>query len=439
MRIGSASFLILWLVGCATYQQNQSSARDKIRSHSYNEAVTMLEERANKEGDDQLVYLLDYATALQLAGRYKDSNKAFSRAEKIADIQDYHSLSRIAGSILLTEELVQYKGEDFEKVMINALAAINYLELGDLENALVEVRRLNNKLHKYKIEAKKNYEQNAFAFYISGAIWEADGKWDDAYIAYKNVYDLNPDFPLIQADLIRAARKAQRPEEVEKWRKRFTAVKENPDWNDRKKGELVVVFQQGWGPHKRPRPESPRFPMLTPTPSDTRKAEVVVYPADGAAPESLAIRQNASTEADSGPAPASTSTSVAWSAKTESIYSVQDVAIKTLDDAYAALVAKRVAGIVAKEVVADQIRQKNELLGAVAWVALHATDRADLRQWSTLPETFQMARLYLPPGKYKLRFRGLNSNSEPSGEKSEEREIEIRANKKVFASWRSTL
>jgi hypothetical protein len=406
-------FLVfVFSVGCATYQKNQGSARDKIRSGSYDEAVQMLEERANKEGDDQLVYLLDYATALQLAGRYKESNKAFQKAEEIADIQDYTSLSRETGAILLSEELVQYKGEDFEKVMINAVAAINYLELGDLDSALVEVRRLNNKLYKYKYEGKRPYEQSAFAFYLSAAIWEADQKWDDAYIAYKKAYEVAPGFAPLKQDLIRAARRAQRMEDFEKWKAQFTDIELDPKWGDRNFGELIVVYQQGWGPRKAPRPESHRFPRLVPVRSSTVAAEVQVL-----APDTEIVKA---------------------SAVTETVYSVQEVAIKTLEDQYAALVARRVAGVVAKEVIAEQIRQKNELLGAVAWVALHATDRADLRQWSTLPETFQIARIMLPAGKYKIQLSGRNSNRESSGEASGTRDVEIKPRKKAFVTWRST-
>jgi hypothetical protein len=174
--------LVLFNFGCATYQKQVGSARDKIKSGEFNQAVELLEPKALTPSDDQLVYLFDYGTALQLAGRYSDSHKAFQKAEEIADIQDYHSLTRLAGSVLLSEEVVQYKGDAYEKIMINALNAINFLEINNLEGALVEVRRLNNKLYKYKTEANKNYGQNVFATYLSAIIWEAEGKYDDAYI-----------------------------------------------------------------------------------------------------------------------------------------------------------------------------------------------------------------------------------------------------------------
>ena len=47
-------------------------------------------------------------------------------------------------------------------------------------------------------------------------------------------------------------------------------------------------------------------------------------------------------------------------------YSVTDVAMKVLNDEYNSIVAQRVAGVAAKAVVADQIRQKNKALGKLA-------------------------------------------------------------------------
>lgn len=398
-----AGFLLL--VGCATYQSHVGDARQKIRENKADAAAQLLEKRAFTEDSDQLVYLLDYATALQLGGKFKDSTKAFERAEKISEIQDYHSISKITASLVLSEEMVQYKGDDFEKVLINALNAINYLMMNNLDEALVEAKRLNQKLYKYKYEAKKNYEQNSFALYLSAMIWEAQEKWDDAYIAYKNVFEINPHIPMLREDLLRLAIRASRSEEVSLWKKEFANLKPKPEWKDPSMGELVFILQQGWGPHKRPRPEMPRLPKLYHTPSLTQSARVIVQ----------------------GQSPI----------QTERVYSVEEVAIKTLEDDYNALVAKRIGGIVAKEVIADQVRQKNQLLGFATWVALHAMDRADLRQWSTVPESFQVARIRLKAGAYKVSAQGLGAGDQPTGEDFGEQSVDIKPRKTTFLSWRT--
>lgn len=405
-------FFVAFQVGCSTYQGKVSEARLLIGSHQTEKAIEILEPLAQKENDDQLIYMLDYGVALQQAGRFSESAKTLSAAERIADIQDYTSLSKETASLLLSEEMVQYKGDDYEKVLINAVNAVNFLMLNDLDSALVEVRRLNNKLYLYRTEAKRPYDQNPFAFYLGAIIWEADRRYDDAYIAYKKAYELIPNYPPLRADLIRAGIRAQRPEEVAKWQKQFPEVKIRPEWRDPTLGELVLIYQQGWGPRKIANPQSPRFPKLSPVGSFTTQAKLEIRSAED------------------------TSKQVA-SAGTDQVFSVQDVAIKTLDDQYGSLIAKRVAGVAAKAIVADQIRQKNGPLGDLAWILMNVSDRADLRQWSTLPESFQIARIYLKAGKYSVGVKGLSASGVPSGEAMEPRELEIKAGRKTFMTWRS--
>jgi hypothetical protein len=121
--------------------------------------------------------------------------------------------------------------------------------------------------------------------------------------------------------------------------------------------------------------------------------------------------------------------------ETELLYNIEKVSIDTLEKDYGSLVARRVGGIVAKEVVADQIRQKDELLGAVAWVVMHASDRADLRQWSTLPRSIQIARIPLPPGKYNVQVEALGYGSTRDVKVFEK--VELRPSKMVFLNSRS--
>lgn len=398
------AFALLLLAGCATYQSKVEDARRAIERDDPNKAAELLEPLAHKQNDDQLVYLLDYATALQEARKYQDSANAYQQAAKIADIVDYHSISRIGASLLLSQEMIQYKGDDYEKVLIHAMNAVNYLEMNMLDDALVEVRDLNTMLYKFKYEAKKNYDQNPFAFYLSALIYEAGHQYDDALIAYEQAYAVAPGYAPLHQDLLRVAIEDQREDKIKKFRAEFPEVKENPQWRDKSMGELVLVYEQGWGPRKIARYENPRFPMLIPHPSSTVYANLIC---DG-----LQIRSS-------------------------EIFSVTDVAIKTMNDDYAALVASRVAGVVTKAVVADQIAQKNKLLGALAWIGMNAADRADVRQWSTLPQSFQFARMPLKAGKYKVNVAGLGWGLTPDGENMPEREVVIKPGKKTFITWRS--
>ena len=396
--------LVFGVAACSQFSKKASEARTHLRANQPDQAAQVLEENALKPSDDQLVYLLDYAQALQQGGRYKESTKAFLSAVDIAKIQDYTSLSREAGSVLLSENLVQYKGENYEKLLIHVQLAINFLMQGQMEEALVEVRAMDLMLEKFRNEAKKEYEQNTFSRYLSALIWEADRKWDDALIAYKKVFSQRPQIRFLGSDLTRSAQMGRFPEDLQKFKKDFQVSKSSAWWTDPNKGEIILIYQQGVAPVKRADPQNPRLPRLFPVFSTTQKARVEV---GGDLVE------------------------------TEEIYNVTEAAIRTLDEDYGRLVAKRVGGIVAKAVVADQIRQKNEFLGFLAWVGMNLADQADTRQWSTLPSTYQVARVPVRAGTHQVFIRGLSSEGAETGESAGPFPVVVGARKKVFLMWRT--
>ncbi|MGE5085351.1 MAG: COG3014 family protein [Bacillota bacterium] len=398
-------FFILSLSACATYQGKVQSAREALTHHNYEEALKVLEPLAAKEDGDQLVYLLDAGVAYQIAGKIKESNNTFLKADRLSELLDYHSVSRVTGSLVLNEEMVQYKGDTFEKIFINAYLAMNYLEIGQLDDALVEARRINEKYTKYRQEEKQKFELNPFSKYLSALIWEASRNYDDAYIAYAEAYKLDPMIPGIDEDLIRSAKLARRMDTYQDWKKKFPGVKEDPNWYNKSMGELVVIYQQGWGPRKVTSSNEYRLPSLRPVPSETQRARLIV---DGLEP-----------------------------VMSHPIYNVEQAAIQTLTEDYGVLVAKRIAGLASKAVVADQVRQKNKLLGDLTFLALNLADRADLRQWSTLPQTIQLIRVPLAAGTYQFSVEGLNSAGAVTGERLDKQTVEIKAGQKKFIIWRS--
>jgi hypothetical protein len=390
------------LFACASYQTSVKDFRESLKRDKPEDAANKIKAKAEEDGNDQVVYLLEYATALQLAKDYPASDKAFLQAEDLTDIKDYHSVSRIAGSLVGSATMVQYKGDNYEKVLINAMLAINYLMEHRLDDAMVETRKLNDKLYKFRFEGKKNYDQNPFAFYLSALIEENQKDVDSAYIDFKKAYDLNPRLEYLKEDLIRAGIAAQRRDDVDDWRRKWPGVKPA---NLKNVGEAVLIYQQGWSPQKRPNPSFPRIPKLYPLFSQTERARL---------------------EVENGPSELS-----------QQVMSVTNTAIKTLDDDYAGIIAMRAAGIGTKAVLADQIRQKNEVLGAIAWIGMNVADQADLRQWTSLPSTFQIAKLRLKPGNYKVRAVGLSSAGTPTGEVSEWWDVKIQPHHKSFLNWRS--
>ena len=121
----------------------------------------------------------------------------------------------------------------------------------------------------------------------------------------------------------------------------------------------------------------------------------------------------------------------------QEIYDISETSIKSFNDQMGALIAKRMAGIVAKEVMADQIRQKNGALGDVAFLVMHLSDQADTRHWSLLPETLQVSRLRLPAGEYQISADGLDASGSPTGDNMTVQTISVKPRKASFVLWRS--
>jgi len=395
----------IFLLGCATYQSRVDESRRHLERREFDLALEKLKPLAETSDGDQLAYLLDYGTALHIAGKYEESIKVFLEADKLAENVDFHSVSRIAGATLFNEEMIQYKGDPFEKIFINAYLALNYLCLNKLDDALVEARRINEKIIKYNSENKANFEKNAFGKYLSALVWEADKKWDDAYIAFHEAYQIDPGISMIGEDLIRSAFRSHRMDEYKKWKTAFPEVKEDPRWYDKKLGEIVVLVEQGWGPRKFAE-HGQLNPYLIPVYSETLKVKVEIE---------NTVQQDSKL-----------------------VYNVTRDAIKTLQADAGSLVARRLGSRVAKEVVADQIRQKDKALGFVAWAIMVFSERADLRQWSTLPASMQVARIYLPPGKYLVKAKGQTNYGSPTQDYFE-KSVDVVAGQKSFFNIRTLL
>ena len=366
----------LLLSSCATYQNNVAPARKFLEEKNCEKALEQLEPLASKDSGDQLVYLMDYGTALQICGEYKKSIDVFLKAEKLSEQNDYHSASRITGATLLNEEMIQYKGDTFEKLFLNVSLALNFIQLGQYDSALIEVRKMNQKFAALNADNKKPYELNSFSKYLSGLIWELDKKYDDACIDYKDSYFLDTRYRQVGLDMLRACYRANRNDEFKTLSQKISATEDELKFIKNKKSpEIIYVFLQGWGPKKVPRDSISA--RLQPVYSRTQKIEV-----------SVDQERFISTP----------------------IYSVTEAAVKTLESDHAALIARRVGARVTKEVVADQIRQKDSALGAAAWLIMVASERADLRQWSTLPETIHVLRVPVTAGEHDIKVVGLDSS-----------------------------
>ena len=396
------SFLF-FLSACATHQGRLSPAQKDLLSGNCANATKTLDELSSKESNDQLLFLMEYGSALQICQDYRKSNEIFLKADKLSEQLDYISASRVLGATLLNEEMLQYKGDIFEKLFINISLALNFIELQQPDEAMVEVRRINEKYNKFSAEEKSSYELNSFAQYLSGLIWESENKFDDACISYKAAYRLDPSYRTVGLDMLTACWRAKRNQEFNLLVAELGPTADEMIFIKRKnKNEKIILFLQGLGPKKMPRPDNHMYPYLVPSQNLTKRLTVNYLDEND-------TYQNASSR---------------------QVYSVEKAAIATQEADYNSLSARRLGARVAKEVAADQIRQKDKTLGNIAWLVMVASERADLRNWTLLPETVQIIRVKPSKGSV-ISAVGLN-RFDAESEKFQDIVLNENENKRFF-------
>jgi uncharacterized protein len=361
---------VLFLVGCAGFGSKVRSSRTAFENGDYTAAAAQLDKLLEKKDNDELAYLMELGLVYHTAGKYKEAIATFARADKLAEIRDYTSLTKEAASLLLSDEAKPYKGEDFEKILINVYLAIDYALLGQEESALVECRRVNHKLDLMITEGKLPYDRNAFAKYLAGALFESGGEINSALVDYRQLASWRGPMPYLGEPLLRLTQKLGMDQELEEYKKKFSGVS---DYKlSKKEGEVILVLEQGKAPYKVPREGFRLLPRFQ---------------------RSASVNQAAYLRSDGGE-----------KAKSEPFFDIEATAEKELEHRVGLILAKKIGGLVVKEAAAAAVAKttKSELAGAITRLVLYAQDQADLRSWTFLPARLQLARLKLPVGKHTL-------------------------------------
>ncbi len=404
MSVLSLSFIL----ACASTRMSNRAADRFFRRGNFESAAIDLEKGLKEVGDgrDQLLYLLDLGLVAHTAQKLKESNRYFLKAEKIAEIKDYTSLGTEAATLFTSDNIKDYKGEDFEKVLINVYLAMNFSELNLLDDALVEARKVNRILRRMIREGSRKYELSAFAMYLSGVLYETKGEYDNAYISYKQILEQMPIFPLIGYDLWRMAYALRRRSEQRKWADQFNLSQADQDKNKKRVGskrqsELIVFFENGISPIKKSHRRFGSIPIFQPRFNPVTLGQVMV---NGEQMDDTALLDN-----------------------------IESKAIHNLEQKYAGLIAKKIAGAAAKIIIGNQVEKATDskLLGALTKIAFFISDQADVRSWNLLPKELQIARISLAPGTYRVRVRPVGDN-----QKIKPKQIKLKAGEKAFLSFR---
>ncbi|SAI42105.1 Uncharacterized protein conserved in bacteria [Bordetella ansorpii] len=314
---------------------------------------------------------------------------------------------RQAGATLMGDGSREYEVQDYEKVMLTTVMALNRLSAGDLENARVDIKRTHEReaiiaeyrsrltlaaeeeakekgaqvqsteLKGYPIETLEDPEvlalmngyQNALSHYLSGFVYEALNEPGLAAPGYRTALELRPGTPVLESAL---AGLDGRPGE----QLRDGAT------------DVLFVIEAGHAPAR----QSRRFMFPVPTPGGLITVGIsypVIEPTVDV-PEIGSIRIG-ETELQAG-----------------LVADFNVMARRALKDDLPGMQARAAVRMVAKAaaqaVVNREMGPLAGLLGNI--VAAVAEPPADDRMWRSLPGRVYVARGFFKPGDYELALPG---------------------------------
>ena len=384
-----AGLVVLFLSGCVSYSSSFQRIELLLAQQKPQQALLELE-KYPATGTDKVLYLMDKAMLQRMSGLYKESNATFEEAKKHIQSLQGTSLLEQAGALAINDSSMSYEGEDYEQVAIHIYEALNYIALGQLDEARVEALQVDLLL-KSKATDESSFVEHAFSRYLTGLIYEAGGELDNALIAYRkaeqayegNKKTLKVNTPTyLKKDLLRLTQRLGLLDEYVAYKTKFSLGIDVPS-GVKGMGEVVLILHTGLAPIK-------------------RSQSLFVNSDDGVPVRiSMPVYQSRSSVIAGAQLMVGEKTSQA-----EIVDSIDANARASLESHKGEMMVRLIARAVTKAAISNQAqRQGGELAGFLVDIAAMATETADTRSWLTLPKSILLSRLQLKTGVYPLHIK----------------------------------
>ncbi|WP_421919162.1 COG3014 family protein [Marinifilum sp.] len=447
----------LFLSGCATYYaQNEAFNQYFLTGDITNAERTLDQDAKNHRNKNRSLYLLNKGTLAWMQQDYQKATNYFNEADLFIEDQR-KNIANEALALLTNPATKPYVPEDFENVMLNFYKALSYLEMGNTGSALVECRRVNEKLYalndKYPKNFKNRYSDDAFAHVLMGLIYDSTKDYNNAFIAYRNalkIYEENytKNFgtaaPLqLKEDLLRTAYQTGLTQEYEFYREQFgfDYIKAK-----KKEGDLVFIWLTGLGPVKDE--WSINFSALNGTDGYLTMAsegEDLNFPfyvgdMDNKTRNSLNdlefVRVAFPKYAERIPlyTEASVIVNDSLSYPLDKAEDINAIAFKTLRDRMLREMANSLLRLATKKALENYARSQDDTVGFLVGVLNAVTEKADTRNWQTLPYSIHYSRIRLKEGENNLI---LQVNSPDGLVKNQNVQIQIKSGETSFYTFQN--
>jgi hypothetical protein len=254
-----AIFAILTLEGCASHSERTRPVRSALDAGQPREAIHLLNEEMDVGSDaalpadlasDKALFVLDRASIQQSALQFDRSRRDFEAADKAIDMLDLaHDASDSIGQYVFSGSSGRYQAPPYEKLLINTLDMLNYLELRDLNGARIEARRLAV-MQRYVADELKESSNAVLGLggLLAGLVFEKSDqvdealRWYDESLEFAGFHDLREP---VRSLLARGHYRSPRLEEIS----RAEGAVPRP-LDETGEGEVIVIVGYGRVPHK---------------------------------------------------------------------------------------------------------------------------------------------------------------------------------------------
>jgi uncharacterized protein len=408
---------LLGVSGCAGYASYSPLIDEALVHEDYPAALEVVEKisRSNSE----LLYCYEKALVLRAQGEYAASNESLERAEILIEDLYTRSVTREVAALTVSESISQYRGDAFEAVRVNYYKILNYLALDDVAGALVECRRLNRKLQMLHDAGETYFVDDPFLQYLTALVYEMGGESESAGVSYRTAAARYAEPaagggaeapPWLYCDAGANARRRADAAAAAEYDSLATC-----DGDGDATGRLTVVIEAGRVVRKL---ESnlvlPIFEKDNWSDQDAFAHELanrrgVVYDH----PRKVKYWLRVSLPVLE-PRPPGVAYAVVKAARTDGdhrgVVETRTARVEDLDAQAAQAFREKESTVLLRAIVrglgkflaSEAAHDKDETLGALVNLIGAATETADTRSWTTLPEAILAARLDLPAGTYRL-------------------------------------
>jgi len=409
------------LSGCASYYAKNIKLYQSIETGQFEAANKLLEkDDKSPKNRNRLLYFLNRGYVSWMLNDYRQSVDYLNTAENVIDDHSIQ-LGAEALALIANPMMKPYRAEDFEIVMVNCFKAINFMQMDEYEASMVECRRINIKLNQLNDKYpnhKNRYQRDAFANVMMGLLYDANGDYNNAFIAYRNaleIYetDYSQNFNIkapqqLKLDLLRMAHIMGFGTELDFYERKF-GMKYTPA--RKPEAEMLFFWMNGFGPVKDE--WSINFTVIR------GAGGLVTFVNEG---EGLSFPFPLGTSSGSEGfsdlkivrvafpkyverKPTSVSAVVSSGTTSYPLEAAQDInaiAFKTLNDRFMREMANSLLRVATKQALEELTRNKDKNVGAILSIVNAATEKADTRNWQCLPHGISYARIPLESGDNKL-------------------------------------